>query len=246
MTSAEAGRPHARPVVPVSPPGEHHRSHRVGWLRAAVLGANDGIVSTAGLVIGVAAASSSRTAVVTAGVAGVVAGAISMAAGEFVSVSTQRDTEEADLRIEAAALEAHPEAEQRELALIYERRGLTPDLASEVAHQLMAHDQLEAHARDELGITEIAQARPFQAAWTSALAFTAGAAAPLLSIALLPTPARIPATVLVALTALLLLGALGARAGGAPWRRASMRVVTWSSVAMGLTYGIGRLVGATI
>jgi VIT1/CCC1 family predicted Fe2+/Mn2+ transporter len=137
-----------------------------------------------------------------------------MAAGEFVSVSTQRDTEEADLRIEAQALEAHPEAEQRELALIYEQRGLAPDLASVVAHQLMAHDKLEAHARDELGITAVATARPFQAAWTSAIAFAVGAAAPLLSIALPPLAVRIPLTVAVALVALVLLGALGARAGG--------------------------------
>jgi VIT1/CCC1 family predicted Fe2+/Mn2+ transporter len=231
---------------PVVLPPEHHRSHRVGWLRAAVLGANDGIVSTAGLVIGVAAASASRGEVVTAGIAGVVAGAFSMAAGEYISVSSQRDTEEADRRIEAEAIATDPDAEHAELTEIYVQRGLPRDLADEVATQLMAREPLEAHLRDELGITEISRANPFQAAWSSALAFVAGALAPLLAISLTPVSARIPVTVVVALAALVALGALGARAGGAPWQRAAARVVLWSSLAMAVTYAIGRLVGAAL
>ena len=226
--------------------GEHHKSHRIGWLRAAVLGANDGIVSTAGLVIGVAAAAAARSEIVTAGLAGAVAGAISMAAGEYISVSSQRDTELADMQVEAQALERHPDVELRELAAIYEGRGLTPDLARQVAVQLSEHDRLGAHMRDELGITETVSARPFQAAWSSAAAFTAGAVWPLLAITLAPESVRIPVTVVVVLLALLLLGALGAKAGGAPWRRASVRVLAWSSVAMAVTYAIGRLVGAAI
>jgi VIT1/CCC1 family predicted Fe2+/Mn2+ transporter len=225
---------------------EQHKSHRVPWLRAAVLGANDGIVSTASLVIGVAAAGSSRTAVVTAGVAGLIAGAMSMAAGEYISVSSQRDAEQADLRIEAEALRDNPRGELRELAKIYEDRGVEPGLARLVAQQLMAHDELGAHARDELGITEIAMARPIQAGWTSALAFTAGAIWPLLAITLPSKTVRIVICAIVALATLIGLGALGAYAGGAPWRRAATRVVLWSSLAMAVTYGIGRLVGAAI
>jgi VIT1/CCC1 family predicted Fe2+/Mn2+ transporter len=225
---------------------EHHRSHRTGWLRAAVLGANDGIVSTASLVIGVAAASSARSTVVTAGVAGLVAGAMSMATGEYVSVSSQRDTEEADLRVEAEALAAHPMSELRELAKIYESRGVEPGLARLVAEQLMAHDELGAHARDELGITEVSTARPFQAAWTSAVSFTAGAILPVLAVWLSPTSVRIGVTAAVALVALVALGAVGARAGGAPWQRASVRVVALSSLAMALTWAIGRVVGTNI
>ncbi|HEX5613701.1 MAG TPA: VIT family protein, partial [Acidimicrobiia bacterium] len=220
--------------------------HRVGWLRAAVLGANDGIVSTAGLVIGVAAANTSRTEVVTAGIAGLVAGAFSMAAGEYISVSSQRDTEEADRRIEEEALAADPAAELAELTEIYVGRGLSRELAAEVARELMARSPLEAHMRDELGITEVTKANPLQAAWTSALAFVMGAIAPLLAISLPPISARIPATVAVALIALIALGALGARAGGAPWKRAATRVVLWSSLAMAVTYGIGRAVGAAV
>jgi VIT1/CCC1 family predicted Fe2+/Mn2+ transporter len=223
-----------------------HRSHRSGWLRAAVLGANDGIVSTAGLVIGVAAASSSRGAVLTAGIAGLVAGAMSMAAGEYVSVSSQRDAEQADLQIEAEALAQHPQTELRELARIYETRGVEPALARLVAEQLMAYDELGAHARDELGITEVTTPRPFQAAWASALAFTAGAIVPLLAISLTPFSARVWVTALVALLALAVLGALGARAGGAPWRPAAARVVALSSIAMALTWAIGRIVGTNI
>jgi VIT1/CCC1 family predicted Fe2+/Mn2+ transporter len=225
---------------------EEHRSHRSGWLRAAVLGANDGIVSTAALVIGVAAAGSERSVVITAGVAGLVAGALSMAAGEFISVSSQRDAEEADLAIEAEALAAHPQTELRELARIYETRGVEPGLARLVAEQLMAHDELGAHARDELGITEVSTARPFQAAWTSAAAFTAGAILPVLASALAPYSARVGVTALVALVALALLGVLGARAGGAPWRRAALRVVLLSSGAMALTWLIGRVVGTNV
>ena len=235
------------PIVSVSAHvAEDHKSHRIPWLRAAVLGANDGIVSVAGLTIGVAAASASRSAVVTAGVAGLIAGAMSMATGEFISVSSQRDAEHADLAIEAEALRQNPKAELRELAKIYEGRGVEPGLARRVAEQLMAHDELGAHMRDELGITEVAMARPLQAAWTSALAFTTGAILPLLAITLTPTSARIIVCAAVALVALVGLGALGAKAGGAPWRRAALRVVVWSSLAMALTYGIGRLVGASV
>jgi vacuolar iron transporter family protein len=239
--STEHARDHLREHL-----REHHRTHRTSWLRAAVLGANDGIVSTASLVIGVAAASTSRGAVVTAGIAGLVAGAMSMATGEFVSVSSQRDTEQADLRVEAEALAAHPMSELRELARIYEDRGVEPGLARLVAEQLMAHDELGAHARDELGITEQSTARPFQAAWTSALAFTSGAIVPVLAISLSPVSVRIAVTAVVALVALAVLGTLSARAGGAPWRRGAARVVTLSSLAMALTWAIGRLVGTAV
>jgi VIT1/CCC1 family predicted Fe2+/Mn2+ transporter len=211
-----------------------------------VLGANDGIVSTAGLVIGVAAADSSQSVVLTAGIAGLVAGAMSMAAGEYISVSSQRDAEQADERIEADAIERNRQAELRELALIYEGRGVEPVLARQVAEQLMAHDPVGSHMRDELGITEIATARPFQAAWTSAVAFTSGALLPVLAIGLAPRSARILVTIVVALCALVGLGALGAQLGGAPWKRAALRVVTWSSLAMALTYAIGTLAGPNI
>ena len=225
---------------------EQHKSHRIPWLRAAVLGANDGIVSTASLVIGVAAADSSRTAIVTAGIAGLIAGAMSMAAGEYISVSSQRDAEQADLVIEAESLRENPRAELHELARIYEDRGVEPGLARLVAGQLMAHDELGAHMRDELGITEVAKARPLQAAWTSLLAFASGAIFPLLAISVAPASVRIATSAAVSLLALVLLGVLGARAGGAPWQRAAARVVAWSSLAMLVTYGIGRLVGATV
>jgi VIT1/CCC1 family predicted Fe2+/Mn2+ transporter len=225
---------------------EQHKSHRIPWLRAAVLGANDGIVSVASLVIGVAAANSSRTVVVTAGVAGLIAGAMSMATGEYISVSSQRDAEHADLAIEAESLRTNPRAELHELAKIYEDRGVEPGLARLVAGQLMAHDELGAHMRDELGITEIAQARPLQAALTSAVAFTCGAVFPLIAIIMAPKSIRIAACATVSLLALVLLGVVGARVGGAPWKRAAARVVTWSALAMVVTYGIGRLVGATV
>jgi VIT1/CCC1 family predicted Fe2+/Mn2+ transporter len=225
---------------------EEHKSHRAGWLRAAVLGANDGIVSIASLVIGVAAASTSRTAIITAGVAGLVGGAMSMAAGEFISVSSQRDAEEADRAIEAEALAQDRTAELHELAKIYEHRGVEPGLARLVAEQLMAHDELGAHMRDELGITEVALARPFQAAGTSAIAFTAGALLPLLAVTFAPASVRVIVTAAVALVALVGLGALSAYAGGARWTRAAARVVAWSSVAMAMTWGIGRLVNARV
>ena len=225
---------------------EDHKSHRSGWLRAAVLGANDGIVSTASLVIGVAAATSTRTPVFTAGIAGLVGGAMSMAAGEYISVSSQRDAEEADLRIEAEALADDRQAELRELAKIYENRGVEPGLARLVADQLMAHDELGSHMRDELGITEVAIARPLQAAATSAVAFTAGAVLPFFAVIIAPTSVRIVVTAVVALLALIGLGALSAFAGGARWTRAALRVVVWSSLAMAVTWGVGRLVGANI
>ena len=225
---------------------EEHKSHRSGWLRAAVLGANDGIVSIASLVIGVAAATTTRNPVVTAGVAGLVGGAMSMAAGEYISVSSQRDAEEADREIEAEALAENRPAELHELAKIYEHRGVEPGLARLVAEQLMAHDELGAHMRDELGITEIALARPFQAAGTSAVSFTIGALLPLLAVSFSPASVRVIVTAIVALVALIGLGALSALAGGARWSRAAARVVVWSSAAMLLTWGIGRIVHARV
>ena len=226
-----------------TPAVEVHLSHRSNWLRAAVLGANDGIVSTASLVLGVAASGASASAIVTAGIAGLVAGALSMAAGEYVSVSSQRDAEQADLRLEARELRDDPAGELRELAAIYERRGLDPTLAAHVALTLTRGDALEAHARDELGLDEERLARPLQAAWTSALSFSAGAALPLIAVALTPANARVIATVVVTLLALGLLGDLGARLGGAPHRPATFRVVAWGAVAMAITAGIGALVG---
>lgn len=225
---------------------ERHRVTRVGWLRAAVLGANDGIVSTASLIVGVAAASSGRPEVLVAGVAGLVAGAMSMAAGEYVSVSSQSDTETADLARERGELAAQPEAELEELAGFYRGRGLDEETARKTAEQLMAHDALGAHARDELGISEITTARPVQAALTSAATFTAGAAAPLLLAAVSPL-AALPAVVSAgSLAGLAVLGAVGARAGGAPALKAAVRVTFWGALAMALTAGIGRLVGAAV
>jgi len=225
---------------------EDHKSHRAGWLRAAVLGANDGIVSIASLVIGVAAATTTRTPVFTAGIAGLVGGAMSMAAGEYISVSSQRDAEDADRAIEAEALAQDRMSELHELAKIYEHRGVEPGLARLVAEQLMAHDPLGAHMRDELGITDVALARPFQAAGTSVVAFISGAVLPLLAVTIAPTSARIIVTAVVALIALIGLGALSAVAGGARWTRAAFRVVAWSSLAMAMTWAIGRIVGAHV
>ncbi len=225
---------------------EGHLSHRGGWLRAAVLGANDGILSTAGLVLGVAAANASTSAIATAGLAGLVSGALSMAAGEFVSVSSQRDVEMADLRLEQRELEEDPEGEMRELADIYRARGLSPELAQQVAVELSAGDRLAVHARDELGIEEDAMARPGQAAWSSAVSFSLGAAIPLLAITLTSGGLRIPVTVILTLVALALLGGLGARLGGAPLARAALRVSAWGAVAMALTSAIGALVGTTL
>lgn len=208
-----------------------------------MLGANDGIVSTASLVLGVAASGASASATVTAGIAGLVAGSLSMAAGEFVSVSSQRDAEQADLRLEARELRDDPDGELRELTAIYRRRGLEPSLANDVALALTRGGALEAHARDELGLDQERMALPFQAAWTSALSFSAGAALPLLAVALAPASARLAAVVIVTLLALGLLGDLGARLGGAPRRPATARVIVWGAVAMAITAGIGALVG---
>jgi VIT1/CCC1 family predicted Fe2+/Mn2+ transporter len=222
---------------------ETHLSYRANWLRAAVLGANDGIVSTASLVLGVAASGSSGTAIVTAGIAGLVAGALSMAAGEYVSVSSQRDSEAADLRLEQHELSADPAGELRELAGIYERRGLTADLALQVAEALSTGGALAAHARDELGLDEQRRARPLQAAWASAAAFSTGAVLPLVAIGVSPASTRVAICVAVTLVGLALLGYIGARLGGAPQLRATARVVLWGVVAMAVTAGIGSLVG---
>jgi VIT1/CCC1 family predicted Fe2+/Mn2+ transporter len=222
---------------------EVHLSHRSNWLRAGVLGANDGIVSTASLVIGVAASGASGASIVVAGIAGLVAGALSMAAGEYVSVSSQRDAEQADIRLEERELRRDPQGELRELAGVYEKRGLPPALASEVAVALSRRGALAAHARDELGLDEQRLARPFQAAWTSALSFSAGAALPLIAVAATPARARVGAAVVVTLISLGVLGDLGARLGGAPRRRATARVVAWGAIAMAITAGIGALVG---
>jgi VIT1/CCC1 family predicted Fe2+/Mn2+ transporter len=220
---------------------EVHLSHRSNWLRAAVLGANDGIVSTASLVLGVAASGASAAAIVTAGIAGLVAGALSMAAGEYVSVSSQRDAEQADIRLEERELRSDPQGELRELAGVYEARGLPPALASEVAVTLSRRGALQAHLRDELGLDQRRLARPFQAAWASAVSFSAGAALPLLAVAL--APARVGVTVVVTLVALGGIGDLGARLGGASPGRAGIRVVVWGAAAMAITAGIGALVG---
>jgi VIT1/CCC1 family predicted Fe2+/Mn2+ transporter len=225
---------------------ELHRTDRIGWLRAAVLGANDGIVSIASLMVGVAAARADYEALLVAGTAGLVAGAMSMAAGEYVSVSSQSDTEQADLKRERAEIRARPEVEAQELAAIYVTRGLTPELARQVAQQLMAHDALGAHARDELGISQQVSARPVQAALTSAATFAVGAALPLLTALVAPAQHRIPALVATSLLFLTGLGALAAGAGGAPLLQASARVAFWGALAMGLTAGVGRLFGAVV
>jgi VIT1/CCC1 family predicted Fe2+/Mn2+ transporter len=224
---------------------ELHRSGRAGWLRAAVLGANDGIVSTASLVIGVAAAAASRNTVLLAGLAGLVAGATSMAAGEYVSVSSQRDAERADIAQERQELADDPEFEQAELTEIYLRRGLDRALAATVAERLMAADPLGSHVRDELGLQPGGLARPLQAAVVSAVSFAAGAVLPLLLIVLAPVGVRVPVTALAALVLLALLGVVGARLGGAPAGRAALRVTVGGALAMGLTALIGQLVGAT-
>jgi vacuolar iron transporter family protein len=223
------------------PHSETHRVDRIGWLRAAVLGANDGLVSTASLVVGVAAAATGHGGILIAGIAGLAAGAMSMAAGEYVSVSSQSDTEKADLAREAVELAGDHEAETRELAGIYVGRGVAPDLATEVARQMMAHDALGAHARDELGISEITTARPIQAALTSAITFSAGAALPLVVAAVAPLDTLAIWVAVSALLGLAVLGALGARAGGAPIGRSVLRVVFWGALAMAITAGVGRL-----
>lgn len=225
---------------------ERHRTDRIGWLRAAVLGANDGIVSTASLLVGVAAASAGRSELLVAGVAGLMAGAMSMAAGEYVSVSSQSDTEAADLAREREELRTQPEVEQRELAAIYEARGLTPELAEQVAAQLTARDALGAHARDELGISDTRAARPVQAALTSGLTFTAGAALPLLTALAAPASNIVVVVAGTSLLFLIALGALAARVGGAPVAKAAGRVAFWGALAMGLTAGVGKLFGTVV
>src|SRR5512142_1833325 len=223
---------------------ERHGTDRIGWLRAAGLGANDGIVSTASLVLGVAAAGATHGAVMVAGVAGLVAGAMSMAAGEYVSVRSQADSETAALDLERAELAADDQGERRELTAIYVGRGVEPVLANRVAEQLMAHDALGAHARDELGISETLSARPIQAALTSAASFAVGAALPLLAVALVPTSALIAVVSGTSLVFLAILGGLAARVGGANVRLGAVRVTFWGALAMALTAGVGALFGA--
>jgi vacuolar iron transporter family protein len=223
---------------------ERHRTEHIGWLRAAVLGANDGIVSTASLVLGVAAAGATHGAVMVAGIAGLVAGAMSMAAGEYVSVRSQADSEEAALDLERAELKADGAGEHRELTAIYVGRGLDPALAKQVAEQLMAHDALGAHARDELGISETLSARPIQAAFTSAASFAVGAAMPLLAVAVVPEQRLIVVVSAMSLGFLAILGAVAARVGGASVARGAMRVTFWGALAMGITAGVGALFGA--
>ena len=223
---------------------EWHRTDRIGWLRAAVLGANDGIVSTASLVLGVAAAGATHASVLIAGIAGLVAGAMSMAAGEYVSVRSQADSEQAALNLERAELKADDKGEHRELTAIYVGRGLDPALAKQVAEQLMAHDALGAHARDELGISETLSARPFQAAVTSAACFAVGAAMPLLAVALVAESSLIAVISAASLVFLAILGGLAARVGGASVTIGAMRVTFWGALAMALTAAVGRLFGA--
>lgn len=230
----------------MTPHGERHLVSRIGWLRAAVLGANDGIVSTASLLLGVAAAGSERPAMLVAGVAGLVAGAMSMAAGEYVSVSSQSDTERSDLTRERQELASVPDAELAELASIYESRGVDPATARSVAGQMTAFDALGAHSRDELHITEMTTARPVLAAVTSAATFTAGAALPLILTAFLPMSLIVAGQAAGSICFLAVLGAVGAKAGGAsPWKPVA-RVVFWGALAMALTAGIGSLVGTTV
>lgn len=225
---------------------ELHRSEHIGWLRAAVLGANDGLVSTASLILGVAATEAETAQILIAGIAGLVAGAMSMAAGEYVSVSSQADTEGADLARERAELDANPEGEQEELAAIYVARGLKPELAREVAVQLMSHDALGVHARDELGISDISTARPVQAAFASAGTFAVGAMLPLLIVPATPKGALVPVVAVASLVFLAILGAVGAKVGGAPIFRAAARVTFWGALAMFLTWGVGAVFGTTV
>ena len=225
---------------------ERHRTQRIGWLRAVVLGANDGIVSTASVIAGVAASHAAHSDVLVAGIAGLVAGAMSMAAGEYVSVSSQADTEKADLERERIELDTDNEHERKELASIYVGRGLSPDLAKQVADELMAHDALGAHARDELGITAHLSARPIQAALSSAAAFSIGSAMPLLTVLTLPDTNSVPIVIGTSLIFLALTGALAARAGGSSILKGIARVTFWGALAMGLTAGAGALFGTII
>ena len=228
------------------PHRESHLVTRIGWLRAAVLGANDGIISTASLILGVAASGAARPALLVAGVAALAAGAMSMAAGEYVSVSSQSDTEKADLARERAEIAADPEHEQAELAAIYEGRGLDAATAAAVAHQMMAHDALAAHARDELHITDLTAAQPVVAALTSAATFTVGAALPLLLAAVLPMPWMVLGEAAGSILFLALLGGVGARVGGAAPLLPIVRVMFWGALAMAITAGIGRLFGTVV
>jgi len=249
-THTPVDNPHHVPHVPARwrtrRHKETHYADRVGWLRAAVLGANDGIVSTASLVVGIAAAEATKGPVLMAGVAGLVAGAMSMAAGEYVSVSSQSDTERADLDRERRELEASPSAEREELAAIYMKRGLDRELARQVADQLMAHDALGAHARDELGMSDMTAANPLQAAGASAASFSIGAALPLVVAWATPEPALMPVVVVASLVALAGLGGLSARAGGAPVTTAVARVSFWGAAAMLATAAVGHLFGAVV
>jgi VIT1/CCC1 family predicted Fe2+/Mn2+ transporter len=225
---------------------ERHVVARIGWLRAAVLGANDGIISTASLILGVAAASAARGDILLAGGAGLMAGAMSMAAGEFVSVSSQADTEKSDLAREEQELKQNPKAEEAELAGIYMRRGLDPELARKVAQELMARDALAAHARDELGLSEITTARPIQAAMTSAITFSAGAALPLLAVLLAPDGRIALVVALSSIIFLAVLGVAGAKAGGADILKPAIRVTAWGALAMAVTAGVGLLIGRAV
>jgi VIT1/CCC1 family predicted Fe2+/Mn2+ transporter len=225
---------------------EKHLVSRIGWMRAAVLGANDGIISTASIIVGVAAAATNQNSVLIAGIAGLVAGAMSMAAGEYVSVSSQSDTERADLALERKELKENPAFELKELAQIYVKRGVSQALARQVAKQLMEKNALAAHARDELGISEITTARPVQAALTSAASFSIGAAMPLLMVVVSPTSVLVPIEFAASLGFLALLGAIGAKAGGARILRATVRVTFWGALAMALTAGIGKLFGTVV
>ncbi len=232
------GHAHAHPHV--------HRTQRSGWLRASVLGANDGVLSVASLILGVAAARSGETSVFVAGVAGLVAGALSMGAGEYVSVSSQADTERADLEVERLALASDFDNERKELTGIYIRRGVEPEIAAKVAEQLMAHDALGAHARDEIGISEALSARPLQAAVTSAISFSVGGLVPLLTLLAVADRYEIPAVAFISLVFLALLGALAARAGGASVVTGAARVMTWGALAMATTAAVGLLFGALL
>jgi VIT1/CCC1 family predicted Fe2+/Mn2+ transporter len=223
-----------------------HRTHHTGWLRASVLGANDGLLSIASLVLGVAAAHASQTGIIVAGVAGLVAGLFSMGAGEYISVASQADTERADLEIERNALAKEYDSERAELASIYVRRGLDPELAHQVAVQLMAHDALGAHARDDIGISDALTARPLQAAIASSISFGVGGAVPLIIAVLVRGEALIPSVAAMSFAFLLVLGAAAARAGGAPIVKGALRVLIWGALAMGITYGVGRIFGAAV
>jgi len=234
-----------KPLV-VTSQAEMHRSGRVGWLRAAVLGSDDAIVSTASLMIGVAASSAPKVAILVAGIAGLVAGAMSMAVGEYVSVSSQRDSEQADIGLEKQELATEPQAELQELAMIYVKRGLEHDLAMKVAEQLSAHDRLGAHMRDELGIDQTSLARPLQAAWISAASFASFAIVPIVALLVAPAAWRIPMIAALSLVSLAALGAFGGHLGGAPLGRAALRVTIGGALAMTVTAVIGRILGVSV